>query len=395
MRDTGEQHYVIGDDEDHYFRVLYPEAYVFAHSRHTFIDLKYHRDQDYSPDFGAAIQLTVTDNENYMSYTETREAGVNGDARFDIGVFLRVMLEGTMQEDTVFDYSENSKAVANHSVTVTLKYYNTVIFTADFEIVNGADEYSDDWWKDERRLHWWLNYPFTFDFRNLDEASVKINSGTTSVERMPQVTPDASTYGRIRINPVFFNQYIPDPIPSTWTMNTLRISSTAGMGFVNGSFVSPRSNAVTLIGHSCPRSEKDIYLRWLNRHGELCYWLFHRYSTQQGVKDNEHIRANVNDVWPESGVIDNAAVRIKTVTKEIKAYTNELDGFDYELVRQVFTAPYVDVFVRTVSANNHVWQRAHVKAEAQTEVLRHADNYTKNRQVVITLLMPEEGHVEL
>ena len=178
-------------------------------------------------------------------------------------------------------------------------------------------------------------------------------------------------------------------------MNTLRISSTAGMGFVNGSFVSPRSNAVTLIGHSCPRSEKDIYLRWLNRHGELCYWLFHRYSTQQGVKDNEHIRANVNDMWPESGVIDNAAVRIKTVTKEIKAYTNELDGFDYELVRQVFTAPYVDMFVRTVSTNNHVWQRAHVKAEAQTEVLRHADNYTKNRQVVITLLMPEEGHVEL
>ena len=385
MRDTGELSYLIGDDEIHYVRLLYPEAYVFVHSRHIFFDIKYHRDEDYAADAGGQIQIIVADNDNYESYAETKCLDMKGSVKFDIGVFLRALLEGTMQEDSVFDYSQNSKAVANHSVTVTLKYYNTQFFTTTLEVVNGADEYQDDWWKEERRLHWWYNYPFTFDFRNLDEASYSKNGNTVTQKPLPQITPDSKNYTRIRINAKAL----------TSSAKTVLLYTSQGMRFSDGAFGSNNSNRVLLVGHGCEVSEKHIYLRWLNRHGELCYWLFHRYSVQQVVKDNEHVRANINDIWPESGVIDNASIRNKTVTKEVKAYTDELDGSDYELVRQVFIAPFVDVFERTILGQNHVWQRVHVKAETQTEALRHADEYTKNRQIVITLLMPEEGCIEV
>lgn len=382
MRDTGELSYLIGDDERHYYRILFPEAYVFAHSRHTFVDLKYHKDEDYSPDYNAPITITVTC--NFKQYTETKYADMNGSVKFDIGAFLRAFLDGTMKEDSIFDYSQYSKMVSAVAVTVTLKYNSTQFWTEDFEVVNGADEYVDDWWKDERRLHWWYSYPFTFDYRNLDEAGITIGSGATTVGPLPQITPDSMTYSRIRINPKVFAS----------SATKLEVNAQGGMGFSNGSF-NTRANKVVLIGHACARNEKDVYLRWLNRHGELNYWLFHRYSMKRSLKDNEHTRAFINDIWPEDTLLDNADIRNKTATRELTAYSGELDGFDYEIVRQLFTAPFVDMFERVISTNNYVWQRVQLKAETQTEALRHADKYTRNRQVVITLVMPEEGQIYL
>jgi hypothetical protein len=76
-------------------------------------------------------------------------------------------------------------------------------------------------------------------------------------------------------------------------------------------------------------------------------------------------------------------------------FTDALDGIDYEIVRQIFTAPFVDLYLPDQSSrfNKAVWKRLNINAATQSEALRHADLYTLNRQVTITLTLPEEGQI--
>ena len=381
-------------EDRNFYQVTYPEVYIFAHSRHTYVDIDELRDADYVPNAGGTVTMQITDNTTSRQYTEFRRLDEKGKATFDISRFLQIFMDGTLGEDTEFDYTEDSKLVTTHSVTVALKYGGVTFWTTDFEVVNGADEPTDNWWNGQRRLHWWCKYPFTFDYRNLNEASITINGGTTTVGNLPQDISDTNTFGRIRINP---NSLIPDSpsVPVGYTVNTLKVHSMAGMGFVNGSFSGAKANTVILIGHQCSPNEKDIYLRWLNRHGEMSYWLFNRHSIQRKPKATDSQRAYVKDErFGATGVIDNSILRTLTLERELKCFTDALDGIDYEIVRQLFTSPVVDLFLPEYStASVKRWQRVHIKAETQAEALRHADQYTYNRQVTITLTLPEEGQL--
>lgn len=379
-------------NNEFWFQITYPEDYIFAQSRHTYINIDRLHDIDHYPNQGMPVKMQITDTTANKTYAEVRYLDKDGKAMFDIARFLQVFMEDTVKPDTITHDNDQSTLVIAHAVTISLFYdiETTAFWTlSTFEVVNGADEVMDNWWNGTRRLRWWHNYPFTFDFRNLDEASITVNDGAATVGHLPQITPDAFTYSRIRVNPKYLAA----------NANKLEVATTSntGMGFVFGHFYSTKRNVVVLLGNSCARSDKDIYLRWLNRHGELSYWLFKRYSVQRKFKATDNQRAYIKDerIDETTMVIDNALLRALTVEGELKCYTDSLDGIDYEIVRQMFSAPFVDLYLPEPSAlmKTAVWHRVHIKPETQTEVLRHADDYTKNRQVTVTLTMPEEGQI--
>ncbi len=386
MRQTAVTQFLDHNEDRNFYQVTYPEPYIFANSRHTYIDLDELRDADYVPNAGGNVQLTLIDVDTSTVYNEYRRCDERGKATWDIGRFLQIMMEGTLKDDAEFDYNGDSKLVNRHYVYVGLEYGGVYFFQEYFEVVNGADEPTDNWWDGTRRLHWWYNYPFTFDYRNLDKASIQKNDGAVTMGNLPQITPDNYNYTRIRINP--------HSIAGLWA-NKLKVTSPAGMGFRYGSFSGTKTNTVVLIGHGCTPNEKDIYLRWLNRHGELSYWLFNRQSLTRKTKATDSQRAYIKDERFAGYGIDNALLRTLTVEGELKCFTDALDGIDYEIVRQIFTAPFVDLYLPEASQEMRQaqWQRVHIKAETQTETLRHADKYTYTRQVTITLTLPEEGQI--
>lgn len=384
MRTTPVTQFTDYYEDRNFYQVTYPEDYIFVHSRHTYLDLVELRDADYVPNSGALVTLEIIDNTTSTTYSEARYANQLAKATWDIGRFLQIFMDGTLKPDADFDYTGNSRMVASHSVTLNLHWGGVVFWTHDFEIVNGADEPIDCWWDSQRRLRWWYNYPFTFDFRNLPDASVVINNGTAAVLNLPQITPDTMTYSRIRINPKCL----------TSSANTMRVLSQGGMGFYLGSFSGNRTDSVLLIGNGCKMSNQNIYLRWLNRHGELSYWLFNRYSKQRTIKAADYQGAYIKDErFAGQATCDNSLLRTLTVQGELKGFTDALDGIDYEIVRQLFTAPFVDMLLPEHSGKYPVWQRVNIKAENQTEPLRHSDDYTQNRQVTITVTLPEEGQI--
>lgn len=387
MRQTALTAFEDQNEDRNFYQVTYPENYIFVHSRHTYINIDRLSDADNIPNSGGTVLLEITDNNTNISYSESRYLDWNGKADFDIGRFLQIFMEDTLREDADFDSTANSKMVASHYVTVRLKYGGVWFWTYNFEVVNGADEPTDNWWDGQRRLRWWYNFPFTFDFRNLDEANIQKNGGVTTTGPLPQITPDTGTYCRIRINPT--------SVGGSWA-NTLRVSSNNGMGFIDGSLSGNKSNSVLLIGNGCQPSEQNVYLRWLNRHGELNYWLFNRYSQQRNIEASDYQRAYIKDERIGANTtIDNALLRTLTIEGEMTVFTDALDAFDYEIVRQIFTAPIVDLYLPDQSSrfNKAVWKRLNINAATQSEALRHADLYTLNRQVTITLTLPEEGQI--
>lgn len=387
MRQTAYTAFVDAYEDRHFYQVTYPEAYVFAHSRHTYLDIDELRDGDGVPEAGAPVQLLIKNiGVNSGDYAETKYTDMNGKTTFDLARFLQIFMEGSVKPDADFDYTDPSKLVAMNIVHLELNAFGTQFWEEDFEVVNGADEPTDNWWSGERRLKWWVNYPFTFDFRNLDEASLQVDGLAAVTKTLPQVTPDTSTYGRIRIN---MNGFV-NP-----TAKTVKLSTNDGMGAFNGAFSGSVYNAVTLEARPQAMTGKHVYLRWLNRHGELSYWLFNRYSSQRATKAADSQRAYVKDERFDSlETIDNATIRTMTQQREIKVFTDALDGFDYEVVRQIFAAPFADMLIPELSKiDGPYWRRVHIKPETQVEPLQHSDDYTTNRQVTITITMPEEGQI--
>lgn len=383
MRQTD---YLIYGDDMFRYQVTYPEAYIFAHSRHTYIDIDHLNDIDGYPEIGSKVTMTVTDRTTSRSYSETRRIDQNGKAVFDIGRFLQVFMDETLKDDCEFDYSSNSKMVSCHEVAASLTFGSSQFWTETFEVVNGADEITDNWWDGQRRIRWWYNFPFTFDFRNIDEANVQKNGGASLTVNMPHVTPDPHSYSRIRVNPKYFGN----------NNTSLMVWTTGGIGFLDGSFSYTKQNSVLLSGIGCVPSEKYLYLRWLNRHGELSYWLFYRDSVSRKTKENDSVRSYVKDerIGPD-GTIDNSLLRTLELESEIKGFTDALDGNDYEIVRQIFAAPFVDLYLpdQSVRLNKAVWKRLNIKAGTYQEELRHSDAYTVDRHVIITLTLPEEGQL--
>lgn len=385
MRQTELTSFEDQHEDRNFYQITYPEAYIFVHSRHTYIDIDQLLDQDGVPQSRAEVLMQVIDNTTPQSYSEKRRLDRDSKATFDIGRFLQIFMEGTLKDDSTFDYDDDSKMVSSHGVTVKLKYNGVFFWQETFEIINGAYEPLDDWWSGQRRLRWWYNFPFTFDFRNLYEASITINSGTTQMAQIAQILPDTMSYSRIRLNPKSI---------TLWA-NRMLVTTGAGMGFLHGTFSAARSNSVLLIGHQCLPSEKTVYLRWLNRHGEMNYWLFYQQARQRKTTAIDSKRAYVKDERFAAGIIDNALLRTLSIEGELTCFTDALDGIDYDIVRQIITAPFVDLYLPDVSdsLNEETWQRVHVKAGTYTELLRHADKYTYNRQVTLTLTLPEEGQI--
>lgn len=386
MRQTEVTDFVDHYEDRNFYQITFPEDYIFAHSRHTYIDIDELRDQDYVPNSGGTVMITIRDADTNKSYSEYRRLDERGKATFDISRFLQIFMEDTMREDAYFDYNDDSKIVARHVIVVGLKYGGVYFWEREFQVVNGADEVTDCWWNKERRLKWWVNYPFTFDFRNIEWASAEINnSGLEQTLILPQITPYNSTIGRIRINT---NRLL------TPVVKVVKIYTQNGMGFLNGSF-GQMNNTVVIEAKPQAMSSRYIYLRWLNRHGELSYWLFNRYSFQRATKATDSQRAYIKDErFDQYGTCDNSTIRTMSQQREIKAFTDALDGFDYDVVRQLFAAPFADMLITEHSTiDTPLWQRVHIKPETQVEPLQHSDDYTTNRQVTITITMPEEGQI--
>lgn len=405
------------------FTIKAPNEIVYIYSKHVFctVQIKRNDGQESRPVTNRLIRLTIGE------INEERRTNSDGTAVFDFARILQILKNDSSQELDI-NYNRTANLAHTTSRVVALKDSDegsVLQFQQfSFETANGADDILDKFWTNNRRLRWFSNYPFTFDFQNLNgNWSVKTDNGSFVTEAFPY---ESSQRTRImsRINA---RRYFASS--DRYFKKTLRASITMAMD--------DSGNPTTVTNHTLELTRDNrnfdlyrrCYLRWLGKHGEIFYWLFTKHSETDSVKSDEHSLAYVDEnAYSSYGVLESETSSNHEKETTITVYSDMLDNADYEIVRSLATSPFVDMLVsystqatptspgsgrdsaeesegdseRTEESGGDnensgismtetaLWQRVRIGAGNYTKQV-NSDTSSVNKQLVFRLIIPKEG----
>lgn len=383
---------------DLYYSSLYaPEWVDFAHSRSVPFVVNYIKDNDMAPEDGGEVTLQLTDAVSGLTYTETKILDANGSTTFRTERFMQMFLDGTLADDTCYDYTAASKLITSLRIDFALIYKGVSAATGSMEIRSGMIDIMERYNSTKPHLRYFEGLPFTFDFPNYKYAKVTRDGVSTSVSNMPAIgggTPSS----RIRVN-----------MSQIWTLGTRQyvVETRDGDGHLRGVYWSIAKSTDT--GHvagsmlvvndpvgvviTADPCNKGVYLRYIGRHGEMFYWLFQ--PQQQGVSYgvDTYRRADIPIDRAVDGVVQDDTFAHYDKERTLKVYSQPLDGYEYKVVMQLFDAPYVDMLVEGDEAHptDIIWRRVRIAKGSYSERLKHTDDNTLNREVAFTIELPKEA----
>lgn len=390
--------------DQHRYIACWPERYTFAHSRHIYYQVEL-RDGEGVADYGVPVTATITDADSDKSYSVMKYTDRNGKVTFDLACFIQA-LSAEIFDNADFDYSNDSELVNAINLEGKMTAYGKDFAQFETQAVNGTMEVTDRWWSNDRRLAWWKNFPFTFDFANVDEVSVTPDGGATTVRLFPQIDPTPFDFPRLRVNASYF-QLNPRRSVHFFTNNGMifGIAAPSDLNNVPGSamflYSSPKGSysiSLDLEVRDCEPKAGDVYVRWLDKHGELSYCLLHRYRETKTTTMSESRKAlPLDERFVDDKVMDNAVIAEYDSKSELVAFSGFVEKWEYDLLLTMTDAPFVDMLDMGEYINEGVirWHRIHVKPGAFAENQKNVADNMPNRQFVATFILPEQNHIRL
>lgn len=128
-----------------------------------------------------------------------------------------------------------------------------------------------------------------------------------------------------------------------------------------------------------------IYLRWINRHGFYCYWLFKRGDESKQISnDGEFIRNNMQDYNYVNGYHGGAGRKQrKTEENTLLVCAPLVDSETFDFLFQLALSPVVDMYAGKNVNGVDSWKAVNVSV----------GNFNKTRAVlqdfVATIILPE------
>ena len=128
-----------------------------------------------------------------------------------------------------------------------------------------------------------------------------------------------------------------------------------------------------------------IYLRWINRHGFYCYWLFKRGDeSKQIANDGEFIRNNMQDYNYVNGYHGGSGRKQrKTEENTLLVCAPLVDSETFDFLFQLALSPVVDMYAGKNVNGVDSWKAVNVSVV----------NFNKTRAVlqdfVATIILPE------
>ncbi len=383
------------------YTIQAPDALVFMYSRHVFCKVQL-TDQDDEPVKGREITCRISTTES--SY-DTRYTDQDGWVVFDIARTLQIR---TANIESEMDFENITTNLAkSRAITMRIIAYNTTLEDIAVEAFNGANDTVDKFWNNgRRRLRWFRNYPFTFDFPNINgNWSVSTNGGAAASSAFPYVsTTLARAMARVNANLLWHGESV--------TKKTVSGANNMATD-INGNLI---TNTTTLDLIPCATAfdlDKYCYLRWLGKHGELFYWLFRRHSVTDEVKEEKSVMSITDDKFNSFGILGNENRTNYTRQTSVVLHSLPVDRIDFNIIRSIVTSPVVDMLVTydvqttprsgAVSDARQVasyfyeytqWRRVKISGGSYTASLK-GDKYEQDKQLVIKISVPEEGGLRL
>lgn len=274
--------------------IMYPDEIVFA----------------FNP---ILIRVETSNNVTFTvgDYTDVREP-MNGVVEIDISKYVQTMVSKDVRRKTIY------ASVSDGDETFS---FSTVAIWGG---INIGERFNGDY-----RLRWWRGLPFTMEMY-IPEDAVAVRGRY-----------DGNGY--VDLGLIGWTSVYPEVIfPDTTEKAVLRVD-TADKASVweytfDGTFTGVDAGNVRLYRLDVnERNECGVYLRWVDRHGWLRYWLFDRGQETVEAKNKEELRS----VWSKFRVRRYAK---KDVVKTVKLCAPSVNDEELTMLEQLGTSVVVDMW---------------------------------------------------
>lgn len=333
-----------------------------------------------------ALQVTVTlmHDASGASHTETR---LFHGGRVDFGLGRTMQLLAPDVDEAFSNYDRSASGLAQ-AFTAFLSYTDTdgvsyPIATVSTLAMYGALDQGEEYGAPEQK-RLWVNFPQTFAvWRNKDGDMGFVVDGKAvfpeSLEGADFQEADLKDVLREAGEDALLGRIVSAPVAVDLTWSK-RIA------------VSPERDQllrrITLVPDACRRG---TYLRWLNRRGEIDYWLFEnsqlRTTTTVLGSFRRHYDGSLTD--PAQGSLRNPQKADYREAREMALGAVGLTRDEYEGLSSLFVSPVVE----RLMPDGATWQRVNVAAGTYARSIKRDTPRLQDVEIVIEL--PERNTVKL
>lgn len=349
----------------------------------------------------ASASVTVKSNSNYQRHTETRDFGIQSGTYtvyFEIGRIMRLLASDvrllTQRLNKDSDYYQDLTEIFDVSVTVTAS--NGVVYDLfggplNLRAFYGALDQCEEYGGTERK-RLWLNYPQTFTIWKDVTTSVFITIGGETIT--PWANPENYQVGEFdmvaRLKELgkydTLASFKPGtPVAATMTWGPRIKFGHAGTGFRKNLFLTPDDTALG----------EGTYLRWLNRHGGMSYWLFVNSSISVAAKADKAVEKPYNNdpTVPSFSLLMNSRSQSFRESREIVLGAVGVTNEEFEDLCGLATSPVVDRLILPEYEGEYIWQRVNVLSGTFERNIRRNTPSLQDFEVVIEL--PERNTIKI
>nr|DAG34410.1 MAG TPA: hypothetical protein [Caudoviricetes sp.] len=317
------------------------------------------------------VKVIIEDVQSGVSHEESREM-YGESVFFDISSYIQGFFD-TVDSNKV-DYSQKgaSDSRLGRKLDISIDVPDDSFGFSVF-VMWGAMRVGERF-NGSRKLTWFKNFPF----------SVGLYSGASgSVE----VTVDGEPTDPIMLTGQGLWNLIPQDINAVSMLVFNLPGSDSFVSVFDHTFdltFKGLTNIATRIECAIDNSDCGVYLRWVNRHGMYCYWLFlPGDETRQVVNDGEFIRNNMQSYSFIDGYHGGTGRKQrKSENDTLLVCAPLVDGDTYDFLFELATSPVVDMFSGYQDGVAQ-WKGVNVSVE----------NYVKTsaslQDFVCTIILPE------
>lgn len=323
----------------------------------------------------SSVEAVVTCRRNGDSHSEERE--MFGDACFfDLSHYIQGAFDDV--EFGVLGYGsvEDTKLGALFDVELIFYQGSSVMDSMAFQtfFVWGAMQVGERY-NGERNVTWFKNFPFTVGMYSGAEGSVKLYMDYSLVAERTLSTQgvwNVSLNGCTAKDSAIIVLNGADDVPATFD-NTFDYTFKAIAG--------GDSKVVCKVDDS----DRGVYLRWVNRHGFYCYWLFEEGDESRKVaNDGEFLRNNMLGYNFKNGYNGGTGRnQRKTGENILPVCASSVDSDTFDFLFELALSPVVDMYMGKDDNGNPAWMRVNISV----------GTFAKSRKVlqdfICTIVLPE------
>lgn len=176
-------------------------------------------------------------------------------------------------------------------------------------------------------------------------------------------------------------------------------SATIFVGLQDGLQLDQSSRTIVFVPDMTPRG-CGVFLRWLNRRGEVSYWLFDKRQLETAAAVSESFTRHYEGdlVAPASGVYLNEDKRSYAEARAQGISTKDLSAEQFDELCSLFTSPVVEMLYEPEEHTGYTktgdfWMRVNVEAGALSR--RNWRNTPKLHSLEATVILPRRNTAQL